>query len=340
MAESLASKYRPKTFEDVCAQKPIIQILKTQLKNRDFKNALLFCGSSGCGKTTCARIFANEINQGFGEPIEIDAASNNGVENIRTITKSANERALDGEYKIYIIDETHALTAQSWQAFLKCLEEPPKYTIFIFCTTDPQKIPETILNRVMRFNFTRIPIEQIKDRLKYICEQEHFSAQEDAIDYIARISDGGMRTAISLLDKVASYDNNITIDNTLNALGNFSYAVFLKLLLAVLKKDEQQVLKIISEYYDAGNDMKLLVNQFLMFCLDVDKYLIFKSCDMTKIPATMESSLQQISAIENAPKIIASYLDVLLNLKNLIKNDVSPKGSIEVTFLRMARMIK
>ena len=265
MAESLASKYRPKTFEDVCAQKPIIQILKTQLKNRDFKNALLFCGSSGCGKTTCARIFANEINQGFGEPIEIDAASNNGVENIRMITKAANERALDGEYKIYIIDETHALTAQSWQACLKCLEEPPKYTIFIFCTTDPQKIPETILNRVMRFNFTRIPIEQIKDRLKYICEQEHFSAQEDAIDYIARISDGGMRTAISLLDKVASYDNNITIDSTLNALGNFSYAVFLKLLLAVLKKDEQQVLKIISEYYDAGNDMKLLVNQFLMF---------------------------------------------------------------------------
>ena len=108
----------------------------------------------------------------------------------------------------------------------------------------------------------------------------------------------------------------------------------------MLKKDEQQVLKIISEYYDAGNDMKLLVNQFLMFCLDVDKYLIFKSCDMTKIPATMESSLQQISAIENAPKIIASYLDVLLNLKNLIKNDVSPRGSIEVTFLRMARMIK
>ena len=141
---------------------------KNSLKNRDFKNALLFCGSSGCGKTTCARIFANEINQGFGEPIEIDAASNNGVENIRMITKAANERALDGEYKIYIIDETHALTSQSWQAFLKCLEEPPKYTIFIFCTTDPQKIPETILNRVMRFNFTRIPIEQIKDRLKYI----------------------------------------------------------------------------------------------------------------------------------------------------------------------------
>ena len=345
MAEALATKYRPRTLEEMVSQNSIVKILNKQLETGQIHNTYLFCGASGCGKTTAGRAFAaklNDVPYGKDMPgvIEIDAASNNGVDNVREITKSAMERSIQSKYKVYIIDECHALSSSSWQAFLKVLEEPPAHTIFIFCTTDPQKIPETILNRVMRFNFTRIPIEQIKDRLKYICEQEHFSAQEDAIDYIARISDGGMRTAISLLDKVASYDNNITIDSTLNALGNFSYVVFLKLLLAVLKKDEQQVLKIISEYYDAGNDMKLLVNQFLMFCLDVDKYLIFKSCDMTKIPATMESSLQQISAIENAPKIIASYLDVLLNLKNLIKNDVSPKGSIEVTFLRMARMIK
>ena len=174
MAEALATIYRPRKFEEVCSQTSIVKILQRQIDTGEFKNSYLFCGSSGCGKTTCARIFANEINKGVGSPIEIDGASNNGVENVKMIIKAAQERSIDSKYKIYIIDECHALTSQAWQAFLKCIEEPPTYTIFIFCTTDPQKIPETIKNRVQRFTFNRIPTNIIKDRLAYICRQEGF----------------------------------------------------------------------------------------------------------------------------------------------------------------------
>ena len=133
--ESLARYYRPKTFEEICGQDSIIKILKRQLDLKEFKNTYLFCGSSGCGKTTTARAFANAINNGVGNSIEIDAASNNGVENVRNLIKTASERAVDSEYKIIIIDECHSLTSQAWQAFLKCIEEPPTYTIFIFCNT-------------------------------------------------------------------------------------------------------------------------------------------------------------------------------------------------------------
>ena len=161
---SLATKYRPKEFSDVSSQSSVIMILNQQIETNNFKNSYIFSGTSGCGKTTCARIFANKINKGCGNPIEIDAASNNGVDYTRDIVKSANERSLDSQYMIIIIDECHVLTSASWQSLLKCIEETPKYTIFIFCTTDPQKIPDTIMNRCQRFNFTRIPEHQIELR--------------------------------------------------------------------------------------------------------------------------------------------------------------------------------
>lgn len=337
MAESLAVKYRPKEFSEAVGQDAIITILEKQLEKRNFKNAFLFCGASGCGKTTVARIFANKINEGYGEPIEIDAASNNGVDNIRDIVSAANERSIDSEYKIYIIDECHTLTPQSWQAFLKCLEEPPKYTIFIFCTTDPQKIPDTILNRVMRFNFNRIKTDAIIERLKFICEQEGFTYEEKAIDYLARVADGGMRTAISLLDKVASYNKTISLNNTSDALGSYSYTSFFRILNAMLKGEEKNVIQLIGEYYNNGHDLKIFVSQFLTFCLDVDKYLLFQSFDMTKIPQTMQPELNSIAAIQNASETISYYLDNLLELRTLIKNDVDPKSIIEVTLLKMMR---
>ena len=184
---SLSVKYRPTKFNDVSSQTSIIRILSKQLDTNTFKNAYLFCGSSGCGKTTIARIFANEINKQNGSPIEIDAASNNGVDNVKQIIKSASERSLDSEYKIYIIDECHALTSQAWQAFLKCIEEPPRYTIFIFCTTEKNKVPDTIKNRCQVFNFNRIPSELIKLRLEYISKAEGFTNYQDACDYISRI---------------------------------------------------------------------------------------------------------------------------------------------------------
>ena len=152
--ESLAVKYRPNSWDEVFGQDVIVEILKKQIETNTIKNAYIFSGASGCGKTTVARIFANEINDHKGLPIEIDGASNNGVDNVKNIINEASQRSLNSEYKIYIIDEAHMLTTPAWNAFLKTIEESPKYTIFIFCTTDPQKIPETIKNRCMRFNFT------------------------------------------------------------------------------------------------------------------------------------------------------------------------------------------
>ena len=170
--ESIAVKYRPRNLSEIVGQKSIIKVLEKQVQLGQLKNCYLLSGPSGTGKTTLARCFANLVNEGYGQPEEIDAASNNGVDNIRAIIEQANERALEGKYKIFIMDEAHMLTTAAWNAFLKTLEEPPLYTIFMFCTTDPQKIPATITNRVQRFNLTKIETNVIVDRLKYICRCE------------------------------------------------------------------------------------------------------------------------------------------------------------------------
>lgn len=172
--KALAIKYRPKTWDDVTEQGSTKIILQQQLESGEVKNAYLFCGPAGCGKTTCARIFANDINKGEGNPIELDAASNNGVDDVREIIQQAKTKSLDSEYKIFIIDECHALSNSAWQAMLKIIEEPPAKSIFIFCTTNPERIPKTILSRVQRYDFNRISTEGIVNRLKYILEHENY----------------------------------------------------------------------------------------------------------------------------------------------------------------------
>ena len=171
---ALATKYRPMSFDDVTEQGAIKIILQEQIDSHSVKNGYLFVGSAGTGKTTCARIFAKEINNGEGVPIEMDAASNNSVEDVRSIIAQAQTKSLDSEYKIFIIDECHSLSNSAWQAMLKTLEEPPAKSIFIFCTTDPQKIPKTILSRVQRYDFQRISQKGIVDRLKYVLKEEGY----------------------------------------------------------------------------------------------------------------------------------------------------------------------
>jgi len=173
MAQALAIKYRPTQFSDIVEQDAIKAILINQIDTGTVKHGYLFCGPAGDGKTTTARIFANEINKGQGSPIELDAASNNSVEDIRRITEQAQTQSLDSEYKVFILDEVHSLSNQAWQAFLKTLEEPPAKAIFIMCTTNPERIPNTILSRVQRYNFQKISTEGIFERLKYIIEQEN-----------------------------------------------------------------------------------------------------------------------------------------------------------------------
>lgn len=337
MAESLAVKYRPKEWDEVCGQSSIVKILTRQIERDEIKNCLLFCGTTGAGKTTCGKLLAKKINKGIGEPIEIDAASNNGVDNVREIIASAQERAIDGKYKIFIIDECHGLSNQAWQAFLKCIEEPPKYTIFIFCTTDPQKIPDTIKNRVQIYRFSRISVDKIKERLAYICRCEGFTNYDEAIDYLAKLAEGSMRTAISYLEKAASYSTDLNINNVLASLGNYSYDIFFKLVDNLVDRNEAEVLKIISDFYDAGNDLKLFVDQFMNFCMDITKYSLFKTPEVTRIPSSYESSLQYSTNISNADKYFMYVVDKLLELKNMLKNDSSPRSTIEVIFLQIAR---
>lgn len=332
---SLAVKYRPQTLDDMISQSSVIKILKKQLATNTVKNVYLFSGSSGCGKTTAARAFARAINNNVGTPIEIDAASNNGVDNIRALNKSAQERALDCTYKVIIIDECHALTNQSWQALLKTIEEPPKYTIFILCTTDPQKIPATIMNRVMRFNFNRIPSEKIFDRLCYISKQEGYTNYTDACDYISRICNGEMRAGIAYLEKCADYDNNITIENTLQALGNYSYDTYFDLIDRIVDGSCDKTIDIINNLYLQGNDMKLFVDQFLSFCLDVNKYLLFKDFHLTKVPASYTDRLKFSTGFNDANKYYQYFINKLLTLKNMLKTDNDPKSTIEVVFLQM-----
>lgn len=177
MAQALALKYRPKSFNDLTEQSSIVTILQNQINTNSVKAGYLFVGPAGCGKTTTARIFANMINHGEGTPIELDAASNNSVDDIRELIDNAQTQSLDSEYKIFIIDECHMITTQGWNAFLKTLEEPPAKSIFILCTTDPQKLPATILSRVQRYNFQKISTEGIVKRLIYILEQEGYTCE-------------------------------------------------------------------------------------------------------------------------------------------------------------------
>ena len=343
MKQALAVKYRPQTFEEVVGQNVTVTILKKALETRSFKNTYLFCGKSGCGKTTLARIFAKEINRGIGDPIEIDAASNNGVDQVRAIIDSANQRSLTGEYKIYIIDEAHAITSQGWQAFLKGIEEPPMYTIFIFCTTEPNKIPATILNRVQRYNISAISNENIKKRLEYICKQEGFTNYDQTCDLISKIAQGGMRDAITYLDQCADYSTDLTIDNSKKIIGDLSYEAMLKLTNFLIDGDEGKMLALIDYLSDTGRDLKQFVNLYLEFVLDILKYILFDDISLTSIPAYLETiqdktvNVKYTIGIDNNIAWFNALADILLETKTAIKYDSSYKSTIKAYLLRVIR---
>lgn len=342
---SLATKYRPKDFGSVVEQTSTKRILQQQVDTGTFGNTYLFCGPSGDGKTTIARIFAGMINHGLGEPIEIDGASNNGVDNVRSIIDDAKARALDAEYKTFIIDECHAITNAGWNAFLKCLEEPPKYTIFIFCTTDPQKIPATITNRLMRFNLTKISTEGIRNRLEWVCSQEGYSNFQDACDLISKMANGGMRDGLALLEKCAGYSKDLSIQNVLQAIGNFSYETYFRLVNALVDNDKRAILSIVDEVYDSGKDIKMFIEQFLEFCLDLDKYCLFKDISITKIPAYLEKPKERGDTMnvafavgfDGSTKFFGRIVSRLLELKVALKYDTMPKTTASIRLMEMSQ---
>ena len=337
--ESLSVKYRPHSWDNIIGQDVIVKILQKQIDTKTIKNAYIFSGASGCGKTTAARIFANELNGYKGTPIEIDGASNNGVDNVKQIINSASQRSIDSEYKIYIIDEAHMLTTPAWNAFLKTIEESPKYTIFIFCTTDPQKIPDTIKNRCMRFNFTRISSANILQRLSFICESEGVQNYHDVIDYISRISHGEMRNAISKLETCLDYSKTLSMESALQSLGSFSYDRFFSLINAVVDGDFNKVNVNITDIYNDGADMKLFVTDFLNFVIDIMMYSLNHDIACTKLPITYKDRLEFSIGFDNSTKYYNYYVDKLLELKNAIKTDVEPLQTIIVMFNQMCRLV-
>ena len=254
---ALYRKFRPSEFGDVKGQDHIITTLQNQIKANRIGHAYLFCGTRGTGKTTVAKIFAKAVNCEHpvdGSPcgecemcrsiaagtsmnvIEIDAASNNGVDNIREIREEVAYRPTEGRYKVYIIDEVHMLSIGAFNALLKTLEEPPEYVIFILATTEVHKIPITILSRCQHYDFRRISIETITDRMRELMDTEHVEVEEKALRYIAKAADGSMRDALSLLDQCIAFylGQKLTYDNVLELLGAVDPEVFIQLLSKVI----------------------------------------------------------------------------------------------------------
>ena len=508
---NLANKYRPKYWKDLVEQDAVKQILEYQLQSKQFSNAYLFTGSAGTGKTTSARIFANEINNWKGEPIEMDAASNNGVDDVRKIIDGSKFKSISGgEYKCYIIDECfaagtmvttrngeapienisigeevasmtgykkviniftkyvpvcsaivvkikdkyilttnnhlfftnkgwveaqnlnpshvvytfdnihnlwanltnkvnalditfniesggywqrpnleseviqlldnhgeriteihsynsntdyitmydleveddhsyfvedilvhncHQLTQAAWAAMLKLLEEPPSKSIFLLCTTDPQKIPDTILSRVLRFDFQKITHSSVVNRINYILQQEQASEDglyvqgwdQEALSYIAIIANGGMRDAITMLDKCLNYSNNLTVEAVVKALGVTNYDQMFSILNGFVNKNEAQLMSNIENLYSSGTDLKQFIKSFIQFVLDLCKFDLFQDFQYVQIPPSFQSTLMQYSK-ENYI-YFRKLLEMLINVNYKIKWETNPKMLIQTEFL-------
>ncbi len=341
MEKSLAVKYRPSTFDDVLGQEAVKIILKQQLESGTTHQAMLFCGPSGDGKTTCARIFANMLNKGKGLPIEIDAASHNGVDDVRDIGKMATSQALDATYKVFIIDECHMITPQGWASFLKLIEEPPARAVFVFCTTDPQRIPPTILSRVQRFQFQKVATKDIVDRLHYILSEEwgqdaSYYLQDDALMFIAKLADGGVRLAIQYLEKCLAYSDELTVENVVKALNVTNYDDYIGI--TNLMSDPSDVASLVArldEIYASGVDFKQFLKQYVSFVLDVNKTIVLDDLDEAfkyiNLPRTKEIE-NWLSAQDN----LDFYNQLLRHLVKLdadVKYSQNPKVDIEAGLL-------
>ena len=355
---ALYRKWRPTSFEEVRGQDHIVKTLKNQINSGRIGHAYLFCGTRGTGKTSIAKIFARAVNCEHpvdGSPcgecsmcrqiaegaslnvVEIDAASNNGVENIRDIREQVQYPPTDGRYRVYIIDEVHMLSIGAFNALLKTLEEPPSYVIFILATTEVHKIPITILSRCQRYDFKRISIDTIAGRLAELTQAEQIDVDDRALRYVARAADGSMRDALSLLDQCVAFHfgEKLTYDNVLEVLGAVDNRVFSNLFQAVLASDTKACIREIEEMIIQGRDLSQLVNDFVWYMRNL---LIAKTTDE---PGDMLDMSEENLAVlkEEAAGVdtetLMRYIRIFSELSGQLRYASQKRILVEIAFIKL-----
>ena len=356
---ALYRSYRPKKFNEVVGQRHVIKTLKNAVMEEKTSHAYIFSGLRGIGKTTIARILSKAVNcleQIDGEPcdncancraiiddltpdiIELDAASNNGVDEMRLLLEKVNFPPSMLKKKVYIIDEAHMLSTAAFNALLKTLEEPPKDVMFVLATTEPHKIPSTILSRCQRFDFKQLTLSELKKEISFVCEKENINIEQDALSAIAEAAEGGMRDALSILDQANVFSEDvIKIEDVDSVTGRISNYKMIELLTALKNKDSNQSIHIVDELVNSGKEVTRLVGNVIQFCRDVLLYKNVNSNENEKYIYTLEEFkylANNVSANE-----LFYYIDVLIDVQNKIRFTNSQKIYLEVGIMKIINSV-